>query len=67
MKTTEQERKNAKAFIEHLEKMNKEGRLKILETDMKPDIRDGILDGGNKVTPDTVKGSFIDVAYYVYS
>ncbi len=67
MKATEQDRKNAKEFIAHLKKMNKEGRLKILETDMRADIREGLLENGNKITPDTVKGSFIDVAYYVYS
>ncbi len=67
MKTTKKEREIAKEFIKHLEKMNKEGRLKLLETDTRVDIREGTMDGGNKITQDTVKGSFIDVAYYVYS
>ena len=63
-KTTKEEFEIVKQYIKQLKKLNSEGKIKILETDSKIDLadKDSIDNLG-----ESVKGTFIDVALYVYN
>ena len=62
--TTKEEREIIKQYIKQLKKLNSKGLVKILETDSKIDMIDESEING---LGEAVRGTFVDVALYVYS
>lgn len=67
MKTTKEEREIVKQYIKQLKKLNNDGRIKILESDSRADITDRTKYVELQGLEESCKGTFIDIAYYVYS
>ena len=64
--TTKEENEIVKQYIKELKKLNSKGLVKILETDSKADIEDNSK-YRDTVIPSYARGTFVDVALYVYS
>ena len=67
MKTTIEEREIIKQYIKQLKKLNNDGRIKILETDSRADIKDVSEINKRLGLEEAVLGTFVDVALYIHS